>query len=105
MPLPARMNAVEITAPGGPEVLKIAQRPMPKVGDEEVLIEVAAGFEDGSLDPFEIVERTSVEPVAVGGVWQHLQAPALPLCDLAVLTAATGTPLPRNASSADATSE
>jgi NADPH:quinone reductase len=42
MPLPDRMNAVEITAPGGPEVLTTAQRPVPTIGDEDVLIEVAA---------------------------------------------------------------
>jgi putative PIG3 family NAD(P)H quinone oxidoreductase len=36
------MNVVEIAAPGGPEQLKIARRPMPKPGDEEVLVKVAA---------------------------------------------------------------
>lgn len=70
--------------------------PVAGLGVVPLLIEVAAGFEDGTLDPFEIIERTSVEPVAVGGVWQHLKAPALPLCDLAVLTAATGDAIAAN---------
>jgi putative PIG3 family NAD(P)H quinone oxidoreductase len=36
------MNVVEIAAPGGPEQLKIARRAVPKPGDEEVLVKVAA---------------------------------------------------------------
>src|SRR3954466_10245592 len=42
MQLPDQMTAVEITAPGEPGVLKPAQRDMPKVGPDEVLVEVAA---------------------------------------------------------------
>jgi NADPH:quinone reductase len=40
--LPATMTAIEITEPGGPDVLKPAARPMPMPGAGEVLIEVAA---------------------------------------------------------------
>ena len=40
--LPLAMNVVEIAAPGGPEQLKIASRPVPEPGDEEVLVRVAA---------------------------------------------------------------
>ena len=40
--LPPAMNVVEIAAPGGPEQLKIASRPVPEPGDEEVLVRVAA---------------------------------------------------------------
>ena len=36
------MKAVEITSPGGPEVLEIATRPVPTPAAGEVLIEVAA---------------------------------------------------------------
>jgi len=36
------MQAIEITRPGAPEVLKLSQREMPKPGPGEVLIEVAA---------------------------------------------------------------
>ena len=42
MSVPAEMTVVEIAAPGGPEQLKIAQRPVPKPGDAEVLVRVAA---------------------------------------------------------------
>ena len=40
--LPTKMTAVEITEPGGPEVLRRARRPVPEPGLGEVLIEVAA---------------------------------------------------------------
>ena len=36
------MKAIEITQPGGPEVLVLAERPRPTAGDGEVLIKVAA---------------------------------------------------------------
>ena len=40
--LPMTMTAVEMTGPGGPEVLQTTTRPMPLPGAGEVLIEVAA---------------------------------------------------------------
>jgi NADPH2:quinone reductase len=40
--LPREMTVVEIAAPGGPEQLKAARRPVPKPGDQEVLVKVAA---------------------------------------------------------------
>lgn len=40
--IPESMVVVEIAAPGGPEVLKAAERPVPKPGHGEVLIRVAA---------------------------------------------------------------
>jgi NADPH2:quinone reductase len=42
MTLPAAMNAVEITAPGGPEVLRPARVAVPVPGPGEVLVKVAA---------------------------------------------------------------
>ena len=36
------MHAIEITAPGGPDVLQLTDRPTPTPGPGEVLIEVAA---------------------------------------------------------------
>ena len=40
--IPATMSVVEIAAPGGPEVLRSAQRPTPAPGGDEVLIQVLA---------------------------------------------------------------
>ena len=41
-PPPETMTAVEITAPGGPEVLRPVSRPVPRAGPGEVLIRVEA---------------------------------------------------------------
>lgn len=71
-------------------------QPVGGLGAVPLLIEVAAGFDSGALDPLEIVERTRVPAVAGPGIWQHLLAPALPLADLAVLVAATGDALASN---------
>ncbi|WP_259461037.1 MULTISPECIES: serine hydrolase [unclassified Microbacterium] len=70
--------------------------PIAGLGVVPLLVEVAAGFEGGTLDPFEIVERSSVEAVETAGVWRHLHAPALPLEDLAVLAASSGDPVAVN---------
>jgi NADPH:quinone reductase len=42
MPLPARMQAVMITKPGGPEVLSLVDEPLPEPQIGEVLVRVAA---------------------------------------------------------------
>lgn len=42
MTLPSTMTAIAISAPGGPEVLKPEQRPVPQPGPGEILIKVAA---------------------------------------------------------------
>ena len=41
MTLPKSMRAVEITEPGGPEVLRICERPVPEPGHGEILIQLA----------------------------------------------------------------
>ncbi len=40
--LPATMTAIEISRPGGPEVLVPAERPLPRPGPGDVLVQVAA---------------------------------------------------------------
>ena len=40
--LPTRIKAIEIAAPGGPEALRLTERPMPTPAEGEVLIKVAA---------------------------------------------------------------
>jgi putative PIG3 family NAD(P)H quinone oxidoreductase len=42
MDLPTTMTAVDITEPGGPEVLRVVERPVPEPGPGEVLIRVHA---------------------------------------------------------------
>ena len=71
--------------------------PVAGLGVVPLLIEVAAGFESGALDPLEIIDRSSVDEVSTSGLWRHLHAPALPLEDLAVLAATAGDPIAVNA--------
>ena len=40
--LPEQMTAIEIASPGGPDVLRPARRPLPRPGDGELLVRVAA---------------------------------------------------------------
>lgn len=71
--------------------------PVAGLGVVPLLIEVAAQLESGALDPLEIIDRAHLDRVDVSGVWRHLKAPALPVVDLAVLTAAAGDALAANA--------
>lgn len=61
-PLPATMQAVEISAPGGPEVLKPATRPLPVAKPHEVLIRVAAAGINGP----DIMQRKGLYPAPAG---------------------------------------
>jgi len=60
--LPATMNAVEISAPGGPEVLKPVQRPTPTAKAHEVLIKVTAAGVNGP----DIMQRKGLYPPPAG---------------------------------------
>src|SRR3954468_681104 len=62
MKLPETMNAVEITAPGGPEVLKPTSRPVPHPRSGEVLIKVAAAGVNGP----DIMQRKGLYPAPPG---------------------------------------
>lgn len=41
MPIPELMQAIEVSTPGGPEVLNICERPIPEITANEVLIKVS----------------------------------------------------------------
>ncbi len=60
--LPASMQAVEISAPGGPEVLKPVSRPLPVPKPHEVLIKVAAAGINGP----DIMQRKGLYPAPAG---------------------------------------
>lgn len=60
--LPATMKAVETTAPGGPEVLKLGERPVPQPGAGEILIKVAAAGVNGP----DMMQRKGLYPAPAG---------------------------------------
>ena len=62
MSLPASMKVVEISAPGAPEVLKPAERPVPQPKDNEVLVKVAAAGVNGP----DIMQRKGLYPAPAG---------------------------------------
>jgi len=71
--------------------------PVAGLGVLPLLIETAVRFDDGTLDPFELVDRSSLDPVGVAGIWQHLSVPTLPLGDLVVIASAIGDAYAANA--------
>jgi NADPH2:quinone reductase len=61
-PLPATMQAIEITEPGAPEVLKIQQRPLPNIEKDEVLISVHAA----GINRPDVMQRAGLYPPPPG---------------------------------------
>jgi NADPH:quinone reductase len=62
MQLPRQMQAVEISAPGGPEVLRVAMRPLPQPQAGEVLIKVATAGVNGP----DLMQRKGLYPPPAG---------------------------------------
>ncbi|MCY7270653.1 MAG: NAD(P)H-quinone oxidoreductase [Sphingomonas bacterium] len=61
-PIPDLMSAVEIVAPGGPEMLRLTERPVPDPGLDEVLIRVAAA----GVNRPDILQRMGAYPPPPG---------------------------------------
>ena len=62
MTIPKLMQAIEISAPGGPEMLRLAERPVPEPGVDEVLIRVAAA----GVNRPDILQRMGAYPPPPG---------------------------------------
>jgi len=60
--LPRTMTAIEISEPGGPEVLRPAERPVPQPGPREVLIKVAGAGLNGA----DLTQRRGRYPMPPG---------------------------------------
>ncbi len=60
--LPQQMQAIEMSAPGGPEVLRLATRPVPAPATGEVLIKVAAAGVNGP----DMMQRKGLYPPPAG---------------------------------------
>lgn len=73
------MRCIEISAPGGPEVLQLAQRATPDIGTDEVLIEVAAA----GVNRPDVMQRRGLYPAPPG-------ASDLPGLEVAGMVAAAG---------------
>ena len=60
--IPARMTAIAIRAPGGPEVLVPEERPVPQPGEGEVLVKVAAA----GVNRPDVMQRMGLYPPPKG---------------------------------------
>jgi NADPH2:quinone reductase len=60
--IPTTMRAIDPETPGGPEVLRIVERPVPTPGDGEVLIKVAAA----GVNRPELLQRAGMYPPPPG---------------------------------------
>ncbi len=77
--LPERMRCIEISRPGGPEVLCLAERPVPRPAAGEVVVKVAAA----GVNRPDLLQRQGVYPPPPG-------ASDLPGLEVAGLVAAAG---------------
>src|SRR6186713_2389569 len=78
------MTAIEISAPGGPEVLRPVDRPVPKPGPGEVLVRVAAA----GVNRPDILQRMGLYPPPPG-------APDIPGLEIAGEIVALGSDVKR----------
>nr|WP_182491523.1 serine hydrolase [Microcella alkalica] len=96
----ARVSVAAVDLQSGQSVFAVDERivlPTASIGKILLLIEVSARMTDRSLSEFAIVDRAGQDAVADSGIWQHLQAPALPLSDLAALVGSTSDNVATNA--------
>ena len=77
--LPATMTAIAISGPGGPEVLKAEERPLPQPADGEVLVKVAAA----GVNRPDVLQRLGLYPPPAG-------APDIPGLEIAGTVAMLG---------------
>jgi putative PIG3 family NAD(P)H quinone oxidoreductase len=77
--IPGKMRAIDMEAPGGPEVLRLVERPVPVPAAGEVLIEVAAA----GVNRPDLLQRRGLYPPPPG-------APAIPGLEVAGTIAALG---------------
>src|SRR5207248_4993664 len=83
-PLPSRMTAIAIRAPGAPDVLVPEERPVPAPGTGEILVKIAAA----GVNRPDVMQRKGLYPPPPG-------APDIPGLEIAGEVAALGNGAPR----------
>jgi beta-lactamase class A len=95
----ARVSANIVDLRSGLTLLAIDDRivlPTASVGKVLLLVEVAARITARDFAGYGILDKTPGDPIGDSGLWQQLQAPALPVADLATLVGATSDNLATN---------
>lgn len=70
--------------------------PTASIGKILLLIEISARLTAQDFSGYGILDKSIRDSVGESGIWQHLQAPALPVADLATLVGATSDNLATN---------
>ncbi len=70
--------------------------PTASIGKILLLVEVSARLTERDFSGYGILDKTPRDAVGDSGVWQHLQAPSLPVADLATLVGAASDNLATN---------
>jgi len=70
--------------------------PTASIGKILLLVEVSARLTERDFSGYGILDKTPRDAVGESGIWQHLQAPSLPVADLATLVGATSDNLATN---------
>ncbi len=95
----AQVSASAVDLHSGATLLAIDDRivlPTASIGKILLLIEVSARLTAQDFSGFGILDKTPRDAVGDSGVWQHLQAPSLPVSDLAALVGASSDNLATN---------
>lgn len=95
----AQVSASAVDLYSGATLLAIDDRivlPTASIGKILLLIEVSARLTARDFSGFGILDKTPRDAVRDSGIWQHLQAPSLPVADLATLVGATSDNLATN---------
>ena len=95
----AQVSASVVDLESGATLVAIDDKivlPTASVGKILLLIEVSARLTDRDFSGYGILDKSARDSVGDSGIWQHLQAPSLPVADLASLVGATSDNLATN---------
>jgi beta-lactamase class A len=95
----ARVSVAVLELDTGRPIFAVDERivlPTASVGKILLLVEVSARLTERRMSDFAIIDRSPQDAAADSGIWQHLQAPAMPIADLAALVGATSDNLATN---------
>jgi beta-lactamase class A len=95
----AQVSASAVDLTNGKILLAIDDRivlPTGSLGKILLLIEVSARLTSRDVSGFGMLDKTARDAAGDAGIWQHLQAPALPVADLAAIVGSTSDNLATN---------
>jgi beta-lactamase class A len=95
----AQVSASVVDLDTGRTLVAIDERivlPTASIGKILLLVEISARLTERDTSGFGILDKTVRDSVGDSGIWQHLQAPSLPVADIATLVGATSDNLATN---------